>query len=197
MIKIGITGGIGSGKSFVAHLMEKKGIPIYYTDDRAKQLMVSNDVIREKLINLLGKEVYQKNGTLNKKLLADYIFSGTENAALVNAIVHPIVKSDFKQWALQHESAKIVAMECAILYEAGFDDAVDTTTMVYAPLEIRIRRAMQRDQATEQQIRSRINAQMSDEEKCKRADFVIYNDEIHSLPTQIESMIECAKNGKP
>lgn len=196
MIKIGITGGIGSGKSFVAQLMEQKGIPIYYTDNMAKRLMTENTTIREKLIALLGKDAYLPDGLPNKKKLIDYIFSDKENAFHINSIVHPVVKSDFKRWAERQESTEIVAMECAILYEAGFDDAVDIVTMVYAPLETRIERAMKRDGATRQQITNRINAQMPDEEKCKRADFTIYNDGIRSIPIQIDNMLKQASERK-
>lgn len=197
MIKIGITGGIGSGKSFVAKQMEEKGIPVYYTDDMAKQLMAESPVIREKLTELLGEDAYLSDGLPNKKKLIDYLFANKENALRIHSIVHPVVKSDFQQWAERHKSTEIVAMECAILYEAGFDDVVDRVAMIYAPLEIRIERAMKRDGATRQQVTNRINAQMSDEEKCKRADYTIYNDGIRPIPAQIDSMLKQVKSGKP
>ena len=110
MIKIGITGGIGSGKSFVAKQMEEKGIPVYYTDDMAKQLMVESPVIHEKLIKLLGEDAYSPDGQPNKKKLIDYLFANKENALRINSIVHPVVKSDFQQWVERHKSTEIVAM---------------------------------------------------------------------------------------
>lgn len=197
MIKIGITGGIGSGKSFVAKQMEEKGIPVYYTDDMAKQLMAESPVIREKLTELLGEDAYLSDGQPNKKKLIDYLFANKENALRINSIVHPVVKSDFQQWAERHKSTGIVAMECAILYEAGFDDVVDRVAMVYAPLEIRIERAMKRDGTTRQQVTNRINAQMPDEEKRRRADYTIYNDGIRPIPAQIDTMLKQVKSGKP
>ena len=139
MISIAITGGIGSGKSYISHILQEYGIPIYNTDDEAKRLMVSDEGIRRDLVALLGEEVYVQ-GTLNKSLLASYLFADAENASRINGIVHPRVKLDFCRWLEQHTDKEIVGMECAILFEAGFDDAVDAVVMVYAPETLRVRR---------------------------------------------------------
>ena len=188
MISIAITGGIGSGKSYIARMLEEYDIPIYNTDDEAKRLMVSDEGIRNDLVALLGEEVYVQ-GALNKSLLASYLFAHAENAARINRIVHPRVKTDFCRWMEQHADKGIVGMECAILFEAGFEDAVDAVVMVYAPEALRIERAMKRDHATEAQIRARISAQMNDEEKCKRADYIIYTDGSISLDSQLSTLI--------
>ena len=188
MISIAITGGIGSGKSYISNILQEYGIPIYNTDDEAKRLMVSDEGIRRDLVALLGEDVYVE-GTLNKSLLASYLFADAENAARINGIVHPRVKLDFCRWLEQHTDKEIVGMECAILFEAGFDDAVDAVVMVYAPEALRVERAMKRDHATEAQIRARIAAQLDDEEKCKRADYVIYTDGSIPLDSQLSTLI--------
>ena len=188
MISIAITGGIGSGKSYISHILQEYGIPIYNTDDEAKRLMVSDEGIRRDLVALLGEEVYVQ-GTLNKSLLASYLFADAENASRINGIVHPRVKLDFCRWLEQHTDKEIVGMECAILFEAGFDDAVDAVVMVYAPETLRVERAMKRDHATETQIRARIAAQLDDEDKRKRADYVIYTDGSIPLDSQLSTLI--------
>ena len=188
MISIAITGGIGSGKSYISNILQEYGIPIYNTDDEAKRLMVSDEGIRRDLLALLGEDVYVE-GTLNKSLLASYLFADAENAARINGIVHPRVKMDFCRWLEQHSDQEIVGMECAILFEAGFDDAVDSVVMVYAPEDLRVERAMKRDHATEAQIRARIAAQLDDEEKRKRADYVIYTDGSIPLDSQLSTLI--------
>ena len=188
MISIAITGGIGSGKSYISHILQEYGIPIYNTDDEAKRLMVSDEGLRRDLVALLGEEVYVQ-GTLNKSLLASYLFADAENASRINGIVHPRVKLDFCRWLEQHTDKEIVGMECAILFEAGFDDAVDAVVMVYAPETLRVERAMKRDHATETQIRARIAAQLDDEEKRKRADYVIYTDGSIPLDSQLSTLI--------
>ena len=188
MISIAITGGIGSGKSYISNLLQEYDIPIYNTDDEARRLMLSDEGIRHDLVALLGEEVYVE-GTLNKSLLASYLFADAENAARINGIVHPRVKMDFSRWLERHSDKEIVGMECAILFEAGFDDAVDAVVMVYAPESLRIERAMKRDHATEAQIKARMAAQMNDEEKCKRADYIIYTDGSIPLDSQLSTLI--------
>ena len=195
MISIAITGGIGSGKSYVSAMLQAGGIPIYNTDDEAKRLMLSDEGIRRDLVALLGEEVYQ-DGVLNKPLLASYLFADSANAARINGIVHPRVKEDFLRWVNQHAKKEIVGMECAILFEAGFEDAVDAIVMVYAPEDIRLERAMKRDSATEAQIRARMKAQISDEEKCQKSDYIIRNDGSLSLENQLSALIGQLKKRK-
>ena len=195
MISIAITGGIGSGKSYVSAMLQAGGIPIYNTDDEAKRLMLSDEGIRRDLVALLGEEVYQ-DGVLNKPLLASYLFADSANAARINGIVHPRVKEDFFRWVNQYAEKEIVGMECAILFEAAFEDAVDAIVMVYAPEDIRLERAMKRDSATEAQIRARMKAQISDEEKCQKSDYIIRNDGSLSLENQLSALIGQLKKRK-
>lgn len=195
MISIAITGGIGSGKSYVANLLQEQGIPIYNADNEAKRLMLSDDGIRSDLISLLGKDVYQGD-VLNKTLLASFLFANTKNAARINQIVHPRVRTDFSRWLLEHSDYGIVGIECAILFEAKFADIVDVVVMVYAPEAIRIARAMKRDHATEGQIRARMAAQLDDEVKCALSDYIITNDGTVSVEEQITSLIAQLKERK-
>ena len=193
MICVAITGGIGSGKSYVSAILEQWGIPVYNADLESKRLTASDVGIRSKLIALLGEEVYA-DGELNKPLLASYLFSSAENAARVNAIIHPVVKEDLKRWLAQRADKEIAAFESAILYEAGFEDAVDAVLMVFAPRELRLERAMKRDSAAREQIEARMAAQMDEEEKCRKADYVVYNDGTSSsLEEQLTFVINLLK----
>ena len=186
-IKIGITGGIGSGKSVVAKLLAWMGIPVYQTDAEAKRLMLSDADIRRELTALVGSNAYNEK-SLNKALLASYVFGNPEHTRQVNAIVHPKVRHDFRKWA-GNSGRMMVAMESAILLEAGFRNEVDKVVMVYAPQEVRIARAIRRDSATREQIEKRIRSQMSDENKREAADFVIVNDGETPLIPQVLSLI--------
>lgn len=196
-IKIGITGGIGSGKSVVSRLLGLMGIPVYISDVETKLLMVSDSVIRQELVALLGEEVYA-DGVLNKPLLASYLFGNPEHARQINGIVHPRVKDDFRQWVQCRCSSSIVGIESAILIEAGFAGEVDVIVMVYAPEEVRISRAIRRDASSREQIEKRIRSQMSDEEKRGKADYVIVNDGETPLIPQvlhiIDSLSGCVDN---
>ena len=195
MISIAITGGIGSGKTYVSNMFQERGVPIYNADTEAKRLMVQDEVIRKELIALVGEEVYQ--GTeLNKPLLASYLFSSAEHVQQINSIVHPRVKADFVEWLKARREYAVAGIESAILFEAGFRDSVDSVIMVSAPEELRLARAMKRDGATEQQIRSRMSAQMNEDEKIKMADFVIHNDETKPLDEQISFILQILKTSK-
>ena len=174
MKTIGITGGIGSGKSYVSALLRQQfGIPVYDCDAEAKRLTATNEEIREKLIALVGPEVF-KDGELNKPLLADFLFADIENASRVNVIIHPVVLKDFKVWASKQEDKELVALESAILYESGFNAFVDKVLFVDAPEDVRLHRAMLRDTASEAQIRARMKMQQPELHR-QQADFVIDN----------------------
>lgn len=188
-IRIGITGGIGSGKSVVAHLLEVMGIPVYISDAEAKRLMLDDPGIRQGLTDLLGTAVYLPDGSLNKPLLASYLFASAGHARQVNGIIHPRVRDDFRLWVRQRASLPVVGMESAILVEAGFAEEVDKVVMVYAPLEVRIARAMRRDEASRSQIERRIRGQMDDEAKRGLADFVIVNDGRRALIPQVRELL--------
>lgn len=187
-IKIGITGGIGSGKSVVSRLLEIMDIPVYISDIEAKRIMHTDELIRESLSVLIGEEVF-RGGELNRPLLASYMFGHPEHVKEVNAIIHPQVKEDFRQWAGGRAGEPLIAMESAILIEAGFRDEVDFLVMVYAPLEVRVERAIKRDCSSRELVMKRIEAQMSDDAKRNQADFVIVNDDETPLIPQVLELI--------
>lgn len=174
-MKIGVTGGIGSGKSYVCRLLAQRWqLPVYDCDSAAKMLMVSSPRIRQQLQELVGDDVYDAGGQLNKGVMSRYLFADAAHVKAVNAIVHPAVKDDFELWASQQTGD--VVMESAILVEAGFAKAVDCLVVVEAPLALRIQRAMARDGATEEQVRARVRHQMTAEQLRAYADIVIVND---------------------
>jgi dephospho-CoA kinase len=172
----------------VARVLTAMGVPVYISDDEAKRLTLSNPDLRRGLTALVGDTLYE-GGVMHKEQLAAYLFASHENAARVNAVVHPAVKSDFRRWAEQRGHLPVVAIESAILIEAGFTDVVDRIVMVDAPLEVRIERAMQRDGATRAQIESRVRSQMDDEAKRSRSDYVIVNDGSTPLIPQLLSLL--------
>ena len=193
---IGVTGGIGCGKSYVSAKMQLRGIPVYDSDSRAKLLTATDSVIKKALSDLVGPTLYCPCGcgVMQKEVLAQFIFGNPGNMAKVNAIIHPRVRDDFKRWADGLESKEFCILESAILFESGFDKEVDFTVCVDAPLELRIRRCVKRDNTTAQAVVARINSQMDQEEKCSRADFVIVNDDVQALEPQIDALIDKCKN---
>lgn len=187
MIKIGITGGIGSGKSIIATLLDLSGVPVYIADEESKKLTESSPVIKEKLIARFGPDLYMSE-KLDKRLLASYIFNDPEALRQVNAIIHPEVNRHFQEWVARQDTS-LCAIESAILFESGFDKVVDVRLMVYAPLEVRIKRALRRDAVSREEIERRIQNQLPDEEKKDRSDFVIYNDDKQALIPQVRRLI--------
>ena len=187
MIKIGITGGIGSGKSVVASLFRLFGVPVYIADEESKQLTNQSETIRKQLIAHYGEAIYTPEG-LNKPLLAAKIFQDPAQLRIVNGIIHPEVKRHFKTWAAK-QTTPLCAIESAILFESGFDKVVDTSLMVYAPKALRIERATARDAASREAIQRRIESQMADEEKRKLADHLIYNDDLQPLIPQMTAFL--------
>lgn len=186
---IGITGGIGSGKSVVSHLMHLMGIPVYNCDNEAKRLMNENDSIHNALVETIGNEIYDATGKLNKKELAAYMFDSPERVKLINNIVHPAVREDFKQWA-QHIGKAVIAVESAILSEAGMDADVNTVVLVYAPETLRLQRTILRDTTDEQSVRSRMRHQQNEQEYMQHADIFICNDGTSSLINQIQNLLQ-------
>jgi dephospho-CoA kinase len=186
-VKIGITGGIGSGKSYVCAILEKMGYPVYYSDLASKQLTVSHPEIRKGLITLLGEEVFQNN-ELNRPFLASKLFQDDFVRQQVNAIIHPVVRADFNNWS-QKQTSPVVFNEAAILIETGSYKTLDFLVLVTADQELRIERTMNRDTISREEVLARMSKQWSDEEKMKYVDFVIYNDD-RPLLTQLEKMIE-------
>ena len=187
MKRIGITGGIGAGKSLVAEIIKAMGYPVYNSDERAKELTESNPKIKEGLIHLFGEEIYQ-NDTLNKFALAQAIFSDDSLREKVNTLIHPIVREDFNLWALAQNNS-LVFNESAILFETGSFKNFDAIILVYAPKELRIKRIMKRDNCSKNEVLKRMNSQFSDEEKYQLTEFRVLNDEQTPLLVQVEKII--------
>ncbi len=188
MITIGITGGIGSGKTVVASLMQVMGIPVYIADEESKRLTDTSPLIREQLTTLFGTGIYTPAG-LNRPMLAAHIFPDPVLLAQVNAIIHPEVARHFLAW-IQQQPGQMCAIESAILFESGFDRMVDYSLLVYAPLELRVERALVRGGfANRQEVILRIDNQMPDEQKKERATHLILNDDIHALIPQMNRVL--------
>lgn len=182
-MKIGITGGIGSGKTFICKLFKAMAVPVYNADEEAKKLMNTDIRIKERLIAEFGAETYP-DGKLDRAFLAQRIFSDSAKLELVNGIIHPIVIQEAKEWAAQQKS-RYTLKEAALLFESGSYKDLDYTILVTAPLSVRVQRVIKRDKVTEGQVMERINKQLSDEEKLKLADFVIVNDGTTPLLPQV------------
>ena len=184
-MKVGITGGIGSGKSYVCRLLAERGIEVYDCDRAAKRLMRESESLRQQLIALIGPEAYEPSEPypLNKKVVAAFLLASESNARALDAIVHPAVFQDFLQSGCQW-------VESAILYESGLDRLVDRVVVVTAPQELRIQRVMERDHISREKALEWIGCQMSQEEVIQRADFEILNDGIADLSQQIEKIID-------
>jgi dephospho-CoA kinase len=188
MKRIGLTGGIGSGKSFVAEVLSKMGYPVYYSDDRAKVLTAENLAIREGLISRFGVSIFDQKG-LNKKALAAEIFHSEESRLYVNELIHPVVRADFQEWSTQ-QSAALVFNESALHFETGAFRRLDYTLLITAPMDLRVHRVIAREGCTKAEVLARMQSQWGDNRKKGNADYVIINDEKRPLLHQIENAIE-------
>jgi len=184
MIKVGITGGIGSGKSTVCKIFKVLGIPVFEADEQARQLMNSNSVIHDQLIELFGTSVYLQNQIIDRKYLAGIVFSNPSLLAQLNGIVHPKVGEAFAVWC-ENQQSPYILHEAAILFESGFYKLMDKTIAVVANENERIERVMKRDGASEELVNQRMRNQWSDIERIKLADFVISNNEDELIIPQI------------
>jgi len=190
-MRIGITGGIGSGKSFVCRKISEKGFPVYDCDAEAKKLMCSHPAIRQELIALLGESVYAHEGDvwlLNKPLVANYLFAQPEHAEKINQIVHPRVREHFQHWA-QQQTASLCFMESAILFQSHFETEVDEVVWVQSPTRLRLQRTMERDHSTREKVLARMRSQHIDKQMLQGC-HIIYNDNTHNLDQQIETLIQ-------
>jgi dephospho-CoA kinase len=185
MLKIGLTGGIGTGKSIVAKVFQLLGIPVYVSDYEAKRLMNANEEIRQQLISRFGADIYQNDG-LNKAKLASIIFKENEALKDVNAIVHPVVRKDFERWAREQIQAPYVIQESAILFDTGLYKNFDKIITVTANDETRIQRVIKRDHTKREMVEERMKNQLPEKEKVEKSDFVIYNNGELILPQIIE-----------
>ncbi len=187
MIKVGLTGGIGSGKSFVSLIFKEFNIPIYNSDIEAKKLYYRDDV-KSEMLKYFGNEVYVSSGEIDKKYLSKLIFSDKKALYKVNEIIHPLVKEHFSAWLKIHYDSAYIIKEAAILFESGAYKQLDKVVVVIAPEELRMRRVLARDNIDKKQIKEKILSQMAESEMIKRSDFVIINDEKNALLPQINKL---------
>ncbi len=192
---LGITGGIGSGKSVVSRLFTMHDVPVYDADTEAKRLMNTHESLREQLCDLVGENVYP-DGALDKVRFAQWMFADKEHVLAVNRIVHGTVAQDFAQWVTnQRQSGKrIVAIEAAILFESGFDSLVDLTILVDAPKSLRLERAMKRDRVSQDQIEARMSKQMDDDARREKVDKIILCDDKHPVIPQVSWLVRELQN---
>ncbi len=183
MLKIGLTGGIGCGKTTVAKIFEVLGIPVYYADDAAKKLMNENELLKQNIIQHFGVESYV-DGKLNRTYLATEVFSDLEKTKLINSIIHPVTIADAELWMEKQKSAYAIK-EAALIFEAKAEKHLDIVIGVQSPLPLRLKRVMQRDNITEDAVLARMQKQMNEDEKISRCDFVIINDEKELLIPQV------------
>lgn len=186
MYKVGITGGIGSGKSTVCDILRELDVAVYNSDVRAKELMMESVSLRQALVERFGEEVYNAEG-LNRAYLAQRVFGSASELEALNAIVHPAVMADFDAWA-EAQQGNYVVLESAILFEAQLENRVDVVVSVMAPESLRVERAMQRDGASREQIMARIKAQMSDDERSDRSKYAIVNIDLEELREEVEQL---------
>jgi dephospho-CoA kinase len=184
MKKVGITGGIGSGKTTVCKLFELLGIAVYYSDQEAKQILENDSNVRAELLGVFGAEILNESNKLDRKKIAAIVFSDTTKLAKLNAIVHPAVATHFEEWCKKQSSAYVLK-EAAILFESGAYKQVDKTIVITAPKDLKIKRVMARDGATEAEILKRMANQLPDEETIKLANFKIFNNEQDLLIPQV------------
>ncbi|MGC4022707.1 MAG: dephospho-CoA kinase [Cyclobacteriaceae bacterium] len=189
-LRIGVTGGIGSGKSLVCKIFATLGVPVYDADTRAKMLMTEDLILLEQIKNKFGSEAYS-SGTLNREYLSKRVFNDPEKLKELNSLVHPRVAEDSERWIQSNKDRKYIVKEAALLYESGSYKSLDKIIVVTAPEEVRIKRVLKRDQGrTKEDLLKIIKSQMSEEEKVGRADFIITNDESELLIPQVLKLHE-------
>ncbi|MCA6363544.1 MAG: dephospho-CoA kinase [Bacteroidetes bacterium] len=187
MLKIGITGGIGSGKTTVANLFARLGVPVFFADSETRMLQNTDATLRAELIAAFGAQTYQPDGSLNRTYLAQLVFADKAALQKINSIVHPAVARHFTVWCQAHQTHAYILKEAAILFESGSNNGLDGVIAVTAPETLRIERVMQRDNITEQDVRKRMANQWPEAEKLKRANWIIYNDG-RALEPQVEEI---------
>ena len=188
MLRIGLTGGIGSGKSTVARLFEVLGVPVYNADDEAKRLMIEDANLRDHIVSAFGPEAYT-DGVLNRKYLSAQVFNNREKLNQLNSLVHPATLRDADEW-MKRQKAPYVIKEAALIFESGSQKMLDYVVGVKAPLALRIERTMRRDNITAIQVEARINLQMNEEKKLSLCDYIIVNDEKQMLIPQVLALHE-------
>jgi len=184
-LKVGITGGIGSGKTTVCKIFERLGIPVYYSDDEAKRLMVEDVELVGKIKHIFGAEAYLEDGSLNRRYISESAFTDKTKLTALNEAVHPAVAADGIRWNALHAGMPFTIKEAALIFESVSDRYLDKVITVFAPVEVRIERLLARDGSSREAIEARMRAQMPESEKIERSDFVIYNDGRSDLEGQV------------
>lgn len=185
-LQVGITGGIGAGKSLVCHIFRCLGAPVYDADSQAKNLMITDEILLGQIKKEFGLSAYLPDGSLDRTYLSSAVFAHPDRLEKLNSIVHPRVAEDYKGWLATHRHEKYVIREAALFYEIGISRSVDKMIVVSAPEDIRIKRVIARDvHRTKKDIQAIIKNQLPDEEKAKRADYIIYNDDQHMIIPQV------------
>jgi dephospho-CoA kinase len=189
---IGLTGGIGTGKTMVAEYFKSLGIPVYIADEEAKKLMTSDNIINA-LCNEFGKDILE-NGIINREKLAQLVFNNPKKLQKLNSIVHPIVKIHFDNWVEKHKNYPFVVKEAAILFESGSYKYCDTIITVTSPLKIRLQRVMKRDKTDRESVLKRIENQWTDEQRITKSNYVIHNLSVESTKKQVDEILKKLKN---
>ena len=187
-ILVGVTGGIGSGKSYLCNILREAGFPVFDTDTAARNEMLENTELRTRLQKLVSPDVFKADGSLNKPVIRKFLHASPENAARFDAEVHPCVRKSWRCWAKKQASC-IVFMECALLYEAEFDNEVAYTVLVTAPEDLRVERVMKRDGISAQTVRKWISMQLDEKQKMLRADYIIYNNGEADMQGEVRKLI--------
>lgn len=201
MIKVGITGGIGSGKSFISNKLKDRGFRVFDCDTRAKKLMVEDEYIRNKIMSVVGQNAYEVKDkqnekqawSLNKIAISTFLFKNADNAKIINSIVHPRLAEVFEDWA-KRQHKETLFMEAAILFESGFDKLVDYTVLICTDDDTRVRRATKRDGCDDEKIRQRMAQQMNTVLLMDKVDFILYNNDYDNVDEQIDNLMNFLNN---
>ncbi len=188
MLKIGLTGGIGSGKTTVAQIFEVLGIPVYYADTAAKELMNKDPELKQHIIEAFGSAIY-KNGSLDRSLLASMVFGHPDQLEILNKMVHPVTIRDADAW-MQKQKTRYAVKEAALIFEGGLDKFFAYIIGVTAPESLRLQRVIERDHTTTENVLQRMHQQMDEQEKMSRCDFVVVNDGVQPLLPQVIAIHE-------
>lgn len=185
-LQVGVTGGIGSGKSLVCRIFHCLGVPIYDADSRAKALMATDEMLINQIKKEFGPAAYRGDGSIDRAYLSGATFGKPERLKVLNSFVHPRVAQDYTKWVGLHKDNPYLVREAALLYEVGADKHIDKMIVVTSPVETRIKRVLARDpQRSEEEIKAIMNSQWPEEEKLKKADYIVYNDDEHMVIPQV------------
>jgi dephospho-CoA kinase len=191
MKKIGVTGGIGAGKSMICHIFEILGVPNYAADQRAKWLQKNDNILKNQIMTLFGEQAYTDTGELNRAFISQIVFNNTDKLAAINALVHPAVAKDFDQWCEKHAQKPFILKEAALLFETASYKSLDAIIVVYASKELRMQRTLERDaQRTMAEVEKIMKQQMEPEKTLQLADFIIYNEANTSVIQQCVALFQ-------